>query len=150
VLAAAARHEVLLARLAFGHASALIESVSVADTGGGRVVGVRLLGSPWVPAAPWPVIAPCFAVHAADADGAAYEGILEGFQPAGDGPRSGQSAVPAGRGTFWLWPPVPDGATGLTITVSTLWEAATADVTFAPAPPSPPATPAAPSSDRSE
>ncbi|HEY6789736.1 MAG TPA: hypothetical protein VI365_20755 [Trebonia sp.] len=129
--AAGAGHEVLLARLPFEHASALIESVSVADTSAGRVVGVRLHGSPWVPAAPWPVIAPCFRVHATDANGTMSEGILEGFRPAGDGTRPGQSAAPAGRGTFWLWPPVPEGAAGLTITVSTLWEAATAGVTFA-------------------
>ncbi|MCW2931256.1 MAG: hypothetical protein JWM19_2218, partial [Actinomycetia bacterium] len=131
VAAAGARHEVLLARLPFEHASALIESVSVADTSAGRVVGVRLHGSPWVPAAPWPVIAPCFKVHATDANGTTSEGILEGFRPAGDGTRPGQSAAPAGRGTFWLWPPVPEGAAGLSITVSTLWEAATAGVTFA-------------------
>ncbi len=131
VAAAGARHEVLLARLPFGHASALIESVSVADTSAGRVVGVRLHGSPWVPAAPWPVIAPCFTVRASAADGTAFEGILEGFQPAGDGSGPGRSAVPAGRGTFWLWPPVPDGTTELTITVATLWEAAAADVSVA-------------------
>jgi hypothetical protein len=131
VAAAGSRHEVLLARLPFEHASALIESLSVADTSAGRVVGVRLHGSPWVPAAPWPVIAPCFTVHATDADGTTFEGILEGFRPAGDTTRPAQGAVPAGRGTFWLWPPVPEGTTGLTITASTLWEAATAGVTFA-------------------
>jgi hypothetical protein len=135
VVATGARHEVLLARLPFAHASALIESVSVADTSAGRVVGVRLHASPWVPAAPWPVIAPCFRVHATDASGTVSEGILEGFRPAGDATRPGQSAAPAGRGTFWLWPPVPEEAAGLTITVSTLWEAATAGVTFAPAGP---------------
>jgi hypothetical protein len=128
--AAEAAHQVLLASLPFAHASALVESVSVADTGAGRVVGVRLHASPWVPAAPWPVLAPCFAVHATDTDGTAYEGVLEGFQPVGDGIRAG-NGVPAGRGTFWLWPPLPEGATGLTVTVGTLWEAATTDVTFA-------------------
>ena len=127
-----ARHEVLLAGLPFEHASALVESVSVAGTGtgAGRVVGVRLHGSPWVPAAPWPVIAPSFMVHAADADGTTYEGILEGFRPAGDSTRPGQGAAPAGHGTFWLWPPVPEATAGLSITVSTLWEAAAAGVTF--------------------
>jgi hypothetical protein len=126
VAAAGARHEVLLAGLPFEHASALIESVSVAGASAGHLVGIRLHGSPWVTAAPWPVIAPCFTVHATDADGNTFEGILEGFQPANDGTRPGQGAAPAGRGTFWLWPPVPEGATRLTITVSTLWEAAAA------------------------
>jgi hypothetical protein len=72
-------------------------------------------------------------VHASDPDGNAFEGILEGFQPAGDAGRpsqdpASQDPAPSGRGTFWLWPPLPDGTTGLTITVSTLWEAATAGV----------------------
>ena len=130
VAAAGAQHEVLLAGLPFEHAAALIETVSVADTSAGRIVGVRLHGSPWVPAAPWPVIAPSFTVHATHADGTSSEGILEGFRPAGDAARPGQSAAPAGRGTFWLWPPVPEGAADLTITVSTLWEAATVAVTL--------------------
>ena len=126
---AGAGHEVLLASLPLAHASALVESVSVTSTGAGRVVGIRLHGSPWVPAAPWPVLAPCFTVHAADADGTTYEGVLEGFQAVGDGVRAGGGA-PAGRGTFWLWPPVPDSAAGLTVTVGTLWEAATTEVTL--------------------
>ena len=96
VAAAGAQHEVLLASLPFEHASALIESVSVADTSAGRIVGVRLHGSPWVPAAPWPVIAPSFTVHATHADGTTSEGILEGFRPAGNTARPGQSAS-AGR-----------------------------------------------------
>jgi hypothetical protein len=128
--AAGTRHQVLLTPLPFEHASAVIETVSTARTGAGTLVGVTLHGSPWVPAAPWPVIAPCFTVHATGDDGRACESVLEGFQPVSTSP--GTSA-PGGRGTFWLWPPVPEGATRLTITVSTLWEAATAGVTL-PAP----------------
>jgi hypothetical protein len=128
--AARARHQVLLAALPFEHAGALIEAVTVACPSAGRVVGVRLHGSPWVPAAPWPVIAPCFSVHATDDRGNTSRGILEGFQPAGLGTRPGASDQPAGSGTFWLWPPVPEGATRLAITVSTLWEAATAEIDF--------------------
>ena len=128
--AAATRHQVLLAPLPFEHASAVIETVSAARTSAGSLVGVTLHGSPWVPAAPWPVITPCFTVRATDGDGRASEGILEGFQATSAGPGGGP---PGGRGSFWLWPPAPEGTTRLTITVSTLWEAATAEVTL-PAP----------------
>jgi hypothetical protein len=138
--AAGTRHQVLLAALPFEHASVLIESVSVAATAAGRAIGVRLHGSPWVPAAPWPVIAPCFRVHAADDAGNTFQGFLEGLQPARQGTRPGVGDPPASRGTFWLWPPVPEGATRLAVTVSTLWEAATADITLAAGPAfSPPA-----------
>jgi len=48
-----------------------------------------------VPSAAWPMIAPCFALHAEDDHGNGYEGTLAGF-----GPGSGLEA----KGTFWLWP----------------------------------------------
>jgi hypothetical protein len=76
-------------------------------------------GSPWVPAAPWPVIAPCFTVSATDDAGHKYEGVLEGFS-------GGANAT--GHGTFFFWPPVGAAARDLTITVATLWEAATAKI----------------------
>jgi hypothetical protein len=34
----------------------------------------------------------------------------------------------AGRGSFWLWPPVSADRTSLRVTVSTLWEAAWAEI----------------------
>jgi hypothetical protein len=107
----AGREQVLLAELPFGHASAVIESVRAT----GWTVGVTLHGRPWVAAAPWPVITPCFTVSATDEDGNAYEGVLDGFRAERD---------TTGTGTFWLWPPVPEGARSLTVTVGTLWEAA--------------------------
>jgi hypothetical protein len=136
---ARSRHQVVLATLPFEQASAVIESVTVTQTGAGRLVGITLQGSPWVPAAPWPVITPCFTVRATSdnsnrrasaGETTGHDGILEGFQ-AVEGVGADGSAVPAGRGTFWLWPPLPDGAGRLAITVETLWEAATAEVVLA-------------------
>lgn len=124
------QQRVLLASLPFERAAAVIESVAVTETAAGRLVGVTLQGSPWVPAAPWPVLTPCFSVHAATGDGATSEGVLEDFQPATAGPAG---AAPAGRGTFWLWPPVPAGTAELEITVGTLWEAVTARAPLPPA-----------------
>lgn len=108
---AAGHEQVLLAELPFGHASAVIESVHVT----GWTVGVSLHGRPWVAAAPWPVITPCFTVSATDEDGHAYQGVLDSFRAERDA---------TGTGTFWLWPPVPGAARSLTVTVGTLWEAA--------------------------
>jgi hypothetical protein len=111
-------HQILLTSLPLEHATVVIESVSAA----GGLVGVALHATPWVAETPWPLIAPSLAVHATDAAGGAYEGILEGFAPA----RAGAEAA----GTFWLWPPVPDSVTAIDVTVATLWEAATATITL--------------------
>jgi hypothetical protein len=120
------RHGVLLAQLPLAHASAVVETISVSGAGAaaGTLVGITLHGRPWVPSAAWPMIAPCFALHAEDDHGNGYEGTLAGF-----GPGSGLEA----KGTFWLWPPVADDARSLTITVSTLWEGARLQVTLPPA-----------------
>jgi len=118
-----AAHRILLAGLPFEHATVVIESLTeVVGTG---LVGVTLHASPWPAAAPWPVIVPCLTVHATDDHGSAYEGVLAGFSPG-----QARTGDTAGRGTFWLWPPVPAQAGILTITVSTLWEAATAAITL--------------------
>ena len=109
-------HRVLLAEVPLSHARVVIERVTQAA---GGLVAVTLHGSPWVATAPWPVIAPCFTVSAADDNGNAYEGVLEGFS-------GGANAT--GRGTFFFWPPLSPAARGLTITVATLWEAATAEI----------------------
>lgn len=108
---AAGHEQVLLAEVPFGHASAVIESVRVT----GWTVGVTVHGRPWVAAAPWPLLTPCFTVSATDEEGNSYEGVLDSF-------RAERGAT--GTGTFWLWPPVPGGARSLTVTVGTLWEAA--------------------------
>jgi hypothetical protein len=97
----------------------------------GGLAGVTLHAGPWPAAAPWPVIVPCLTVHATDDHGSAYEGVLTGFSPGQARPGDrGYPSNTAGRGTFWLWPPVPAQAGTLTITVSTLWEAATAAITL--------------------
>jgi hypothetical protein len=117
------QHGVLLAPLPLAHASAVVETISVSAEGAaaGTLVGITLHGRPWVPGAAWPMITPCFALHAEDDHGNGYEGVLAGF-----GPGSGLE----GKGTFWLWPPVGDDARSLTITVSTLWEGARLQVTL--------------------
>jgi hypothetical protein len=133
------RHSVLLAPLPLAHASAVIETIVTSAGGGaaGSLVGVTLHGRPWVAGAAWPLIAPCFALHADDDHGNGYDGILAGFA---------QGSDLEGKGTFWLWPPVADDARSLTITVSTLWEGARVQVSLPPAPPQA-ATPVTP--DRS-
>jgi hypothetical protein len=113
---AEAAHRVLLAELPLTHARVVIERVTQAA---GGLVAVTLHGAPWVPAAPWPVIAPCFTVSATDDNSNRHEGVLEGFS-------AGANAT--GRGTFFFWPPLSPAARTLTITVATLWEAATADI----------------------
>lgn len=129
-------YRVLLAPLPLEHASAVVETVYVSGEGAaaGTLAGVTLHGRPWVPGAAWPMIAPCFSVHATDDNSNAYEGVLSGFRPG-----SGLE----GNGTFWFWPPVADDARSLTITVSTLWEAARVQVAL-PATPVMPAKPATP------
>jgi hypothetical protein len=124
-----AAHRILLAELPFQHATVVIESLTEGTDPG--LVGVTLHASPWVEPAPWPIIVPCLAVHATDEGGSAYEGILAGFQPGQA--RAGGTGYPGntvGRGTFWLWPPVPARSGTLTLTVSTLWEAAAAEITL--------------------
>lgn len=108
-------HRGLAAELPLKHATAVIESVSAR---GGLVI-VRLYGHPWVMGEYWPMITPCFTVAATDTSGETYQG-----QPAGwHGGKSHQ-----GSGEFWFWPPVPEACERLTVTVSTLWESAWADV----------------------
>lgn len=108
-------HRGLGARLPFTHATAVIESVSAS----GDLVIARLYGHPWVMGEYWPMIAPCFMVRATDGDGNGYSGMSGNWA----GGMSHQ-----GSGEFWFWPPVPEACTRLTVTVSTLWEAAWADV----------------------
>jgi hypothetical protein len=58
-------HRGLAAELPFKHATAAIESVSAH----GELVAIRLYGHPWGMGEYWPMITPCFAVHATDDDG---------------------------------------------------------------------------------
>ena len=110
-----ADHQGLAAELPLKHATAVIESVSAH---GGLVI-IRLYGHPWVMGEYWPMITPCFTVRAADDRGNSYRGVPGDW-------RGGTSHQ--GSGEFWFWPPVPDACRRLTVIVSTLWEAAWADV----------------------
>lgn len=108
-------HRGLAARLPLEHATAIIESVSAQ----GELVGIQLYGHPWVMGEYWPMIAPCFQVSAVDDAGREYTGMpgdWRGF-PGNEG-----------TGSFVFWPPVPTGRTNIRVTVSTLWEAAWADL----------------------
>jgi hypothetical protein len=108
-------HRGLAVRLPLEHATAVIESVSAQ----GELVGVQLYGHPWVMGEYWPMIAPCFQVTAVDDAGHEYTGMpgdWRGFP--GD----------EGTGSFVFWPPVPTARKRMRVTVSTLWEAAWAEV----------------------
>jgi hypothetical protein len=105
----------LVVQLPLEHATAVIESVSAQDD----LVSIQLYGHPWVMGEYVPMITPCFQVRAVDDAGNEHEGMpgdWQGFP--GD----------EGSGTFWFWPPVPSGRKSIRVTVSTLWEAAWADI----------------------
>ena len=108
-------HAGLAAGLPLKHATAVIESVSAH----GELVIIRLYGHPWVVGEYWPMITPCFAVHATDDRGDSHEGMPGAW---------GGGADHQGSGEFWFWPPVPESCERLRVTVSTLWEAAWADI----------------------
>jgi hypothetical protein len=111
----AAEQRRLVVRLPLEHATAVIESVSAQDD----LVTIRLYGHPWVHGEYVPMITPCFQVRAVDDAGDEHEGIpgdWQGFP--GD----------EGSGSFWFWPPVPSARKSVRVTVSTLWEAAWADI----------------------
>jgi hypothetical protein len=93
----------------------VIESVSAQ----GELVSIQLYGHPWVAGEYWPMIAPCFQVRATDDAGNEHEGILSGRQC---------SPGHEGNGSFWFWPPVPPARKSIRVTVSTLWEAAWAEI----------------------
>jgi len=108
-------HRGLVAHLPLEHATAVIESISAQ----GELVGVQLYGHPWVWGEYWPMIAPCFRVWAVDDAGNEYTampGDWSGFP--GD----------EGTGAFFFWPPVPTARKRIRVTVSTLWEAAWAEL----------------------
>jgi len=102
-------------RLPLEHATAVIESVSAHDD----LVSIQLYGHPWVMGEYVPMITPCFQVRAVDDAGDEHEGMpgdWRGFP--GD----------EGSGNFWFWPPVASARKSLRVTVSTLWEAAWAEI----------------------
>jgi hypothetical protein len=105
----------LAARFPLEQATAVIENI----TAYGDLVSIQLYGHPWVSGGSWPMIQPCFRVTAVDDTGVEHEAVPDSgsFSPAHDG-----------TGSFWFWPPVPTEAKQLRVTVSTLWEAAWADI----------------------
>jgi hypothetical protein len=94
-------------------ATAVIESITAQD----EFVTIQLYGHPWLSGEYWPMIVPCFAVRATDDTGAEHRGV------AGSG-----GGRPEGSREFWFWPPVPPTAKRIRVTVSTLWEAAWAEL----------------------
>jgi hypothetical protein len=111
----AAEHHGLAVRLPLEHATAVIESVSAQ----GELVSVQLYGHPWVRGEYWPMITPCFQVRATDDAGDEHEGIAGAGQV---------SPGHEGSGDFWFWPPVDPARKSIRVTVSTLWEAAWAEI----------------------
>jgi hypothetical protein len=111
----AAEHRRLVVRLPLEHATAVIESVSAQS----ELVSIQLYGHPWVMGEYVPMITPCFQVRAVDDAGDEHEGMPGDWQ-----------GFPGheGSGNFWFWPPVPSARKSLRVTVSTLWEAAWADI----------------------
>jgi hypothetical protein len=109
------RRLALAVRLPLEHATAMIESVSAQDD----LISIQLYGHPWVHGEYLPMITPCFQVRAVDDAGNEHEGMpgdWRGF-PSHEG-----------DGYFWFWPPVPSARKSIRVTVSTLWEAAWADI----------------------
>jgi hypothetical protein len=94
-------------------ATAVIESITAHD----ELVSVRLYWHPWVTSEYWPMIAPCFQVRTVDDTGAEHEGV-----------RGGGGGEPEGNYEFWFWPPVAPAVRRIRVIVSTLWEAAWAEV----------------------
>ena len=103
----------LAVTLPLGQATAVIESIAAQD----EFVTIQLYGHPWIGGEYWPMIVPCFAVRAADDTGAEHRGM------AGSG-----GGRPEGSREFWFWPPVAPAAKQIRVTVSTLWEAAWAEL----------------------
>ncbi len=117
----AAEHRRLVVRLPLEHARAVIESVSAQDD----LVSIQLYGHPWVMGEYLPMITPCFQIRAVDDAGNEHEGRPGDWQG---------SPGHEGSGSFWFWfwfwfwPPVPSDRKSIRVTVSTLWEAAWADI----------------------
>ena len=94
-------------------ATAVIENIAAQ----GDLVSIQLYGHPWISGEYWPMIVPSFQVRATDDAGAEHRGMP------GDG-----GGRPEGSRAFWFWPPVPPSARRIRVTVSTLWEAAWAEL----------------------
>jgi hypothetical protein len=94
-------------------AAAVIESITAHED----LVSIQLYGHPWVIGEYWPMITPCFQVRAVDNLGGEHEGV-----------RGSGGGSPRVSFEFTFWPPVPTAARRLRVIVSTLWEAAWAEL----------------------
>jgi hypothetical protein len=103
----------LAVALPLRQATAVLEGIAAL----GDYVSIQLYGHPWVSGEYWPMITPCFQVRAVDDTGAEHEGV----------PGSGGGA-PESSFEFWFWPPVAPEARRIRVIVSTLREAAWAEV----------------------
>jgi len=103
----------LTAVLPLRQATAVIESITAHE----NLVSVQLYGHPWVTGEYWPMITPCFQVRAVDDIGGEHEGM-----------RGSGGDSPEGSWEFWFWPPVGPAARRIRVIVSTLWEAAWAEI----------------------
>jgi len=103
----------LAVALPLRRATAVIETIAALDD----YVSVQLYGHPWVSGEYWPMIAPCFQIRAVDDIGAGHEGV-----------RSDGGGTPEASYSFWFWPPMAPEAKRIRVTVSTLWEAAWAEL----------------------
>jgi hypothetical protein len=103
----------LAAGLPLRQATAVIESMTAHE----NLVTVQLYGHPWVTGEYWPMITPCFQVRAVDDTGGEHAGM-----------RGSGGGSPEGSWDFWFWPPVARAARRIRVIVSTLWEAAWAEI----------------------
>jgi hypothetical protein len=103
----------LAVALPLQRATAVIETIAAHE----GYVCIQLYGHPWVTGEYWPMITPCFQVRAVDDTGAGHEGV-----------RGSGGGRPEGSYEFWFWPPVAPEARRIRVTVSTLTEAAWAEV----------------------
>jgi hypothetical protein len=115
----------ICAALPFSGAAVVIEGLST----WGQNVQLHLCGWPWVQGKRWPASIPSFTVRAIDNLGGEHDGRLGSWRGYGGG---------EGHGDFTLWPALPARVSRLRVVVSTLWEAAWADIELPrdPAPPS--------------
>jgi hypothetical protein len=111
----APQHRGLAVRLPLEHATAVIESISAQ----GELVDVQVYGHPWVMGEYWPMITPCFQVCAVDDAGNEHVGMPGDWQgfPGNEG-----------SGSFFFWPPIDPDRKSIRVIVSTLWDAAWAEI----------------------
>ena len=109
-------YQQLEVRLPLEYATAVIERITVQ----GELVNIQFYGYPWVIGEYWPMITPCFHIRATDDTGNDHEGMPGDWQ--------GDEHGHAGSGAFWFWPPVDPACSTIRVTVSTLWEAAWAEL----------------------